>query len=155
MPIRTILTFFHSVTPKLAPETPKWLDIMTDHSQVSVPSLKLVALKPFELCCSDSQNWPRDPSDAEIDHSDPKMNRHLAWPLTSTSICTKFQVDSFKTFLSYATVTPKTDPSDPAIYMPPPSSGYFLLPKLQVIHKSAIKSTKIVKTIYTGGARQI
>ena len=71
MPIGAILTFLHSVTPNLTPDTPKSIGILPDPSQVSVPNFKLVALKPFELCSS-------DPCDSKIDPSDPNIIMHLA-----------------------------------------------------------------------------
>ena len=48
------LLSYAPVTLKLTPVTPKWVGILLDPRQVSVPSSKLVALKLFELC---SRNW--------------------------------------------------------------------------------------------------
>ena len=79
MPIEAILTFWHSVTPKLTPPltpvTTKSKGILPDPRQVSVPSFKLIALKCFELCCSDPKIDPRDP---KTEPSDPKMDMHFA-----------------------------------------------------------------------------
>ena len=61
------------------------------------------------FCIQWPKNWPSDP---ETEPSDPKMYKHLAWP--KTSVCTKFQVDSSKTFcamlqkLNLTFVTPVT-----------------------------------------------
>ena len=46
-PIGAILTFLHSVTPKLTLVTPQWISILPDFRQVCVPSFKLVALILF------------------------------------------------------------------------------------------------------------
>ena len=56
--------FLHSVTTEFNMFAPKWIGILPDPRQVSVPSFKLIAPKPFELCSSD-----------------PKMNMHLAWKI--------------------------------------------------------------------------
>ncbi len=58
------------VTPILNPVTPKYMGILPDPRQLSVPGFKLMALELLELCSSDSQNWLLDP----------KMNRDLSPP---------------------------------------------------------------------------
>ena len=84
------------MTSKLTPVTPKltpiYIGILADSRQVSVPSFKLIAQILLELCRSD----PKIDHDPKIEPSDPKMNRDLAPP--KRSVCTKFQVDSSKTF---------------------------------------------------------
>ena len=66
-----ILTLLHSVTPKLTPVTAKLtpviaqrIGILPDPSQVSVPSFKLIALKPYvtpTLMASDPTIDPSEP----------------------------------------------------------------------------------------------
>ncbi len=79
MPIIGILTFLHSVTPKLTPKvtgkltpvTPKYIGILTDPLQVCT-KFQVDSSKPCGVMLQWPQNWPCDP---KIDPCDPKMNR--------------------------------------------------------------------------------
>ncbi len=74
------------MTQNLPPMTSKWIGILPDPRQASVPSFKVIALELFELCSSDPKNWSQCP------HND------LISCLTLNNACTKFQVDSSKMF---------------------------------------------------------
>ena len=74
MPIATISTFLHTVTPKLTSVTTKYIGNLPDPIQMSVESFKLIARTGFKLLSSEPKIDPHDP---KIEPRDPKINRHL------------------------------------------------------------------------------